>query len=165
MTSADLPLMMKEFANDAVSFARDQYEIVLDYSEESLDKIENILDALYQELQTKAPDEVSEQGLSKDDFVHIVSHLFGGYVGETMRKRFGGEWKLDLRVSDVALVCLEIGTTVVFPPSKVFKRLTDGSGDNGPESKLPESDNAYYGLILMRQSRADGLKGLCFISS
>ncbi len=121
--------MMNEFAQDAVSFAQDQYQTNLDYSDESVRAVEKILNQLYRELPRTEAGEMSEEA-SVQETVDAICNMFGGYVGEVIRRQYGGEWKIETQVSDQPMVCLQVEGNYIFPPAKVYKRLANGSGDD-----------------------------------
>jgi len=57
--------------------------------------------------------------------------MYGGYVGEVFRRTGGGEWTLDAESAPgQTAICLRKGDMKVWPPTKVFKRLTNGPEDN-----------------------------------
>jgi hypothetical protein len=129
MSEPTIASMMNEFAHNAVGFAQDQYQINLDYSDESIQAVEKILDILHQELPRNESGEISEEA-SVQDTVDAICNMFGGYVGEVIRRQYGGEWKVETIMSDQPMVCLQVGGNYISPPAKVYKRLATGSGDD-----------------------------------
>lgn len=124
MDEQDLGTMMKEFAHDAVSFAFDQYQTSLDYSDESIQSVERIFDALYTELGQNDNDNIEPEN------VDAVCGMFGGYIGEVLRRKYGGHWKVETIASGEPVVCIHINQNYFFPLAKVFKRLSNGSSDD-----------------------------------
>lgn len=49
----------------------------------------------------------------------------GAYLGETLRRNYGGEWAVENEIT-----VLNISGFKIFPSSKVYKRLTNGPEDN-----------------------------------
>lgn len=58
-----------------------------------------------------------------------MSKIWGGYIGEVIRRKWGGNWSTENEAYPGELT-LKIFDNNIFPPSKVYKRLTNGSGDN-----------------------------------
>jgi len=122
--------MMESLARDAVSIAAREYKIDLDYAGGSLQQVESIMGILY---------ERSPQGMFADlaakpvDGAELERHckLWGGYIGEVVRKRWGGEWILASYPGWKALVpAVEVNGARLFPMMKVHRRLTQGSDES-----------------------------------
>ena len=57
--------------------------------------------------------------------------MYGGYVGEVVRRAAGGEWDIDKEiVRGQDTLCLRKGNKRIWPASKVHKRLVNGPEDN-----------------------------------
>jgi hypothetical protein len=113
--SNDIGQMMQGYAEDAVRMAR-QSHVELDYSEKSLEHVEDLLNQ-YDNLPKERMDE--------------MSRVWGGYLGEVVRRRFGGEWTIEkYPAGDFLIVTLNVNGAKVFPAMKVHKRLTNGAADN-----------------------------------
>ena len=121
--------MMNDFAQDAVGFAQDQYQTNLDYSDQSIRDVEKILDILHHELPRTVSGDMTEEA-SMQDTVDAICNMFGGYIGEVIRREYGGEWKIETMASDHPMVCLQVKGNYIFPSAKVYKRLANGSGDD-----------------------------------
>src|SRR5919108_5361589 len=74
--------MMRAHAEQAVATAR-AHRVSLDYSEASLEKLEEILAGLCREMPRSKPS--GEQ-------IEQACRIWGGYLGEVVRRRWGGEW-------------------------------------------------------------------------
>jgi hypothetical protein len=109
--------MMVAYAQDAVEHARASSGVALDYSFGSLEDVENILEKLHRSL---PPEPSGERPTQKD--IDTVSKMYGGYIGEVFRKVGGGEWQDD--------ASLRKGDLRIWPASKAYKRITNGSEDN-----------------------------------
>lgn len=111
--------MMQEYAEQAVAAAR-EYQIKLDYSEESLRAVEQVLDGLARERTGDAG-----EGMER------MCMLWGGYFGEVVRRRWGGEWSIEKHPgANFATLTLNVGGSKLFPSMKVYRRLTNGEADN-----------------------------------
>jgi hypothetical protein len=139
MTSADqassgidvatLTEMMEAYAADAVEHARG-CGVTLDYSDDSVKGVEAVLERLYAEMPHSFLARLFHRGPSEDQ-VWSMCKMYGGYIGEVVRRTRGGEWVID---ADIApgeqVIALRKGDSRMFPPSKVHKRLTNGPEDN-----------------------------------
>jgi len=116
--TGDIGQMMRAYAEDAVRAARQQ-NVNLDYSEQSLEHLERLLAELSSSLQP------TEQRLDE------MSRTWGGYLGEVVRRRFGGEWTIEkYPAGDFLIVTLNVNGAKLFPSMKIHKRLTEGASEN-----------------------------------
>lgn len=123
--------MMSAYASDAVDYCQQAFGLPLDFSEESIKSIEEVLTRLHASLPRGFLSRLFKRGPSPEQ-IDTICKMLGGYVGEVMRRHWGGAWKLG---SDVApgqvIVTLELpGGTDVWPQFKVAKRLSNGPEDN-----------------------------------
>lgn len=120
--------MVRDFAQGAVDIAR-QFEITLDYSEDSLQQVESILGQLHNDLH-HAP-AASRPAPPPTDQMEMMCKLWGGYFGEVVRRRWGGEWTIETYPGgNFATLTLTLPAGKIFPSIKVYRRLTEGEGDN-----------------------------------
>ena len=111
--------MMRDFAEQAVRLGR-EFKVHLDYSENSLQEVEHLLGRLH--------DDMSKADANKID---EMAKIWGGYLGEVVRRRFGGEWSIEkYPAGDFLIVSLNVNGARLFPSMKVHKRLTEGSNEN-----------------------------------
>jgi hypothetical protein len=92
----------------------------LDFSAESLEGVERIMNKLHKQAK-EAP---ADQKLTEAQITEL-SKLWGIYVGEVIRRYYGGQWSLVDGVPDLAL-----GGKQASPLAKVRKRIVDGPMDN-----------------------------------
>src|SRR5436309_15682385 len=85
MEQKDISAMMLAFADEAVKMGREGFEVELDFSEGSLQKVEEILS----QLSTEMPESATDASIDE------MSKMWGGYLGEVVRRRWGGEWTID----------------------------------------------------------------------
>lgn len=110
-----LDAMMRVSAEEAVRLAADEAGIVLDYSPESISRLETVLAA-----RTPVPEADLES----------ATRVWGAYFGEVFRRRYPAEWIMAVYPGrDVAMPALDIGGSHVYPLLKVFRRLTMGPGE------------------------------------
>jgi hypothetical protein len=113
--------MVLAYARQAVALAH-EFKAQLDYSENSLMEVETILDRLAREMPASKP--------SSDD-VSELCKVWGSYLGEVVRRRFGGDWSIETYPGkQFATLTLTVDGNKLFPSMKVHRRLTEGEGDN-----------------------------------
>ncbi|MBI9073873.1 MAG: hypothetical protein JEZ02_00585 [Desulfatibacillum sp.] len=113
---------MKGYADMAVQFAQNFYETELDYSEESLQKVDEVI-AAYRSGQIFDPKDLTEE---QEQDLWIFSKMIGGYVGEVIIRHLGGTW-LTQKLDDLNLtIDLNIANQLEgSPPELVFQCLTE----------------------------------------
>jgi len=116
---------MQAIAADAVRLAEEQYDIRLDLSGESVAALEELLDHLRASLQ-KDDDGNLVLSHKNQRQISVASSLFGAYLGEVLRRQFGGEWVVE-QAPDAPVVALKVGAEFLFPPTRVFQRLLEGA--------------------------------------
>jgi hypothetical protein len=126
---ASLADMMVEYANEAVRTAWRDHRLSFDFSDASIDSLEQILDgqaAVDLDFQTK---------------------MWGAYFGEVIRHRFGGEWELTLPPAggNAVVPTVVVNGSRLYPLMKVYRRLTLGSAEALP---------AFYQMIRERLPQA-----------
>ncbi|HWI60763.1 MAG TPA: hypothetical protein VNT75_02865 [Symbiobacteriaceae bacterium] len=121
--------MMKAYAMDAIEAAQADFGVRLDLSIASLQEVERILGTLYDSKPRGLRKLFQRNSVELD--LDLLPKVWGGYVGEVIRRHHGGEWRIarDLYPDDV-VYALRVETTDIFPPAKVHKRLTNGPGDS-----------------------------------
>lgn len=120
---AKLAGLLVQLAQSTLLAAKLDWGESLDCSPGSLSAVERILGAMH--------DYISKPGNEEsrtDESTATVAKMFGAYVGEVVRRTYGGQWAL---ATDGVLE-LRIGDATIYPVGKVRKRLVDGPGDNIP---------------------------------
>jgi hypothetical protein len=108
-----LDAMIVAYAAEAVRVAADGHRVKLDYSLASVATLEAIL-----------------AGQSAVD-LEYQTRTWGGYFGEVLRRRWGGEWSLTQYPNAVAAVpTLDIAGSRLYPLMKVYRRLTMGEDES-----------------------------------
>lgn len=113
-----LTKMTQSAAAEAVARAGSEFKVDLDFTEASIAKVESIAARLYQ---GNALSEPQREEWSK---------LLGVYVGEVARRNHGGEWLIPKDGPFAGALVLQTKQGQSSPPSKVYKRLTNGEEDN-----------------------------------
>jgi hypothetical protein len=117
-----LDAMMRVWAEEAVRIASADHGMTLDYTPESIPRLETVLAA-----RTPVPESEQEE----------ATRLWGAYYGEVFRRKFPGEWIMAVYPTpqyagradagtDVAMPALDMAGSHVYPLLKIFRRLTIG---------------------------------------
>jgi len=120
--------MMEAYALDAVDFAK-KFDKDLDFSRESIERVEQICTILFNAIPRNFFTKLIRRKPSEQQVLQ-VSKMFGGYVGEVMRKNFGGNWSIENLHNQGNTVLLAIGESELSPVARVYRRLTNGPEDN-----------------------------------
>jgi len=122
--------MMEAYSLDAIDFAKSNFKVELDYTGNSIAKIEGMAEKLYSDIPTNFIQKIFNKKPNEEEIDQICKML-GGYIGETIRKMKGGEWSFNQEISPGQLVIeLKVGEISIFPINKVHKRLSNGAEDN-----------------------------------
>ena len=108
--------MAAAYAEQAVKAAQ-ELNARLDYSENSLLELESIIGRLTSPSEAEALAETCK--------------MWGSYLGEVVRRRFGGEWSIETYPGkEFATLTLSVGAAKLFPSMKIHRRITRGSDDD-----------------------------------
>jgi hypothetical protein len=126
--------IIEDLTRQAVSLARDKFNLALDFSMTSMPKLGHLLDQARKSYEAGS---VSGQGLEK------TIQVWGAYLGETQRRNKGGAWKLDPSQSGDRRIYLFSQGMKTFPFEQVRQRITGEtvvlpSRDENPEDYKPE---------------------------
>lgn len=105
--------MMAAYSEQAVQVAEKEYLRHLDYSESSMETLEEIVSQVAEKV---------EPGNEEEEV-----RLWGGYFGELLRRRYAGEWTMTVYPGSVmAVPTLEVRGSRLFPLMKVYRRMSMG---------------------------------------
>ena len=121
--------LMEAYALDAVDFAREHFGYDLDYSVESVERVEQILARFHDELPSGLG-KALRRGRPSEEQIEQQAKVWGGYLGEVIRRRWGGTWTIPTEGPMANAFCLKLGETLISPPGKAYKRIVDGPGDS-----------------------------------
>lgn len=111
-----LDAMMQGYAQAAAQMAREQFRRNLDFSSESIEKLDEILVLT---------------GESPELDIDFEVRLWGSYLGEVLRIRYAGEWEMTKYPGgDMAVPAVEVRGSRLFPLMKVYRRLTEGEEED-----------------------------------
>jgi hypothetical protein len=122
-----IPQLMQLYAQDAVKFAKERFNVELDFSEDSLERIDQILHMVTKNgiFPEKSTDPATLDNL------WVLSKMFGGYVGEVIIRHMGAGavWEEE-KLSDGSRALLRFSNQgQASPPQKIWKRLTQSPYD------------------------------------
>jgi hypothetical protein len=127
---------MRLTADYAISSAKERYGLILDYSEESLAALDTILDKIYWGFSSRSREE-GEGGL-----VYNTAMIWGSYLGEYMRLKWGGTWIQKGTERRVSI------TTIEFSPiSFIFQRITKHP-EYRVQNYIQETKNVVYTSVI-----------------
>ena len=126
MTEPSPNEIMAAYAANAVNFAQSNFGISLDFTVESMERVEALANRLFH---TRPKGFIA--GLFRrqpsDNDVQDVCKMLGSYIGEVYRRNKGGAWQIN---QDHQAIGLLDGETWIFPLAKVLKRITNGKKDD-----------------------------------
>ena len=122
LSNADVIEEMKVRAASAIVDARAKYSIELDYSSDSIEDVERILDTIHRQ---HVQDPIDDAELTR------LKLKWGGYIGEVIKRLRKAEWQLDSKIGgpgSLPVVYEKSGES--FPVMWCLKRIVNGSEDN-----------------------------------
>lgn len=122
---------MKALADFAIKSAWDRYKLELDYSEASISSLDKILEKIYWGFSSYTSAEIN-RGL-----VSETAKIWGCYLGEYMRNKWGGEWIQKESTRVVLINNIELS-----PINMVYQRIT-----GNPDSNITEYINKTQVVI------------------
>jgi len=126
--------LMQFMAGEAVKKAEKENQTKLDYSVQSIEKVETILSKLHEQY-VKDKDSIA---------VNDLSMAYGAYIGEVIKRSEPGvRWGIDHPVAGDKSYPLYWKGGESFPWGWCFKRIM-----NGPE------DNVWHKYLLVKQQRS-----------
>jgi hypothetical protein len=126
MTASQLDQIIDAYAEDAVAHAGG-LDVVLDYSADSIGKLEKILRQLHSTLPKDSGGKVPP---TFEDNLSQMSKMYGSYLGATIQRNFGGEWKLKGSVRDSPSPTLIVSGLEMWPHQRVYERIVNGEKNN-----------------------------------
>lgn len=119
----DLAKLMAQCADDAITHARESFGAELDRSRDSIVVLEMIGHTIHHLLEEG--DELTDAEFDQ------ICKLYGGYLGEVMRRILGGVWEYDLEAAPgQAVISLKLASGRVFPPMKWARRIEKGTSED-----------------------------------
>lgn len=116
---------IEELTRQAVTIARDRYNLALDFSMSSMSKLGHLIDEARKGYEAG---NISGPALEK------AIQIWGSYLGETQRRNKGGAWKKDTAISGDRRIFLFSQGVKTYPFEQVRQKIT------GETPVLPERD-------------------------
>ena len=121
---------MEGYARAAADLAERNFKQKLDYSSDSIDRLDEILVLV---------------GESPELDLDFEVRLWGSYLGEVVRRRYAGSWEMTPYPGGaMAVPAVEVRGSRLFPLMKVYRRLTAGE---------EEDLGAFYAMVTERLGR------------
>lgn len=109
------------YSLDAVDLFKDRFQIELDWSEESVRHVEEVMAQFHEQLEASHP---------SDEQVFVMAKIFGSYIGEVYRKNRGGKWG-QIESEGQFVAGMQNNDGVIFWPwGRAENRLVNGAEDN-----------------------------------
>lgn len=118
--------MMQASAAEAVRIAAADHGMTLDYTPDSIARLETVLSA-----RTPVPEPEQEQ----------ATRLWGAYYGEIFRRKYPADWIMAIypgqlnsgrsdAETELAMPALDVSGSHIYPLLKIFRRLTMGPSED-----------------------------------
>jgi hypothetical protein len=120
------------FLTAAQEHAQRIYSTQLDFTERSIKDVELILGRLSESILHGRLQKLIRKQPSPEQIAHIAL-IYGIYVGEVLRRKLGGEWRLESVDGEKTIGLRLPGGTTVYPASQTYRRLTTGAAENVEE--------------------------------
>jgi hypothetical protein len=133
---------MRVTADYAISTAKERYGLDLDFSEESLAVLDNILEKIYWGFSGHSKEE-GEGGL-----IYNSAIIWGSYLGEYMRLKWGGTWLLKGSERRVSITSIEFA-----PINFIFQRITTHP-EYSVRNFIQEAKNVIYASVIHPPQKA-----------
>ena len=126
--------VMEAYADDAVEAARADFQIDLDYSVPSLHLLDDILEILHRVVESQSGAEAAKM----NEMLETFTIMWGAYLGEVIRRKWGGEWIIPDEGPFKGMASLVVGRITMSPLARAYKRILSG----------PEEDVCKYVEVL-----------------
>jgi len=131
-TMSDVNDEMKAVADYAIKSAKVRFGLVLDFSEQTIASLENILEKIYWGFSSHPKEE------GKGGVIFNTAVIWGSYLGEYMRLKWGGKWVLKGSDPFVSISNIEFS-----PINLVYQKITTHP-DYKLENYLSEANRKLY---------------------
>jgi hypothetical protein len=109
------------YSLDAVDLAARNFGITLNWSDESVRQVEEMLGRLHDEMAQAQPPE---------EAIWTFAKAFGSYVGEVLRRHHDGEWGM-VRMGEESFPGVQQPNgRLCWPWGRAYKRIVDGPENN-----------------------------------
>ena len=128
-SSGKLSADIERFLAAAREHAQRIYSTQLDFTERSIADVELILGRLSESIPHGRFQKLIKKQPSPEQIAHVAM-IYGIYLGEVLRRKLGGEWRMESVAGDKTIgLRLPAGTTV-YPASQTYRRLMTGAAED-----------------------------------
>jgi hypothetical protein len=128
-SSSKLDTDIERFLASAQEHAQRLYSTQLDFTERSIADVELILGRLSEAIPHGRLQKLIRKQPSPEQIAHIAI-IYGIYVGEVLRRKLGGEWRLEsVELQKTIGLRLPAGT-IIYPASQTYRRLMTGAAES-----------------------------------
>jgi hypothetical protein len=99
MKQQELDTLMQDTAQDAANAAKEEFDIILDFSVESIAKVDSTIEHFIKAFPSQS---------LEDKAIFTLCNMYGAYTGEIFRKLAGGQWHYDTSMPDAPTILLVI---------------------------------------------------------
>jgi len=128
-----IAMIAEAYALDAVDLFRRRYRIELDWTDNSIDRIETVSGHMHESYRTTRPK-------PDEEMLMEYAKAFGSYIGEVFRRNHGGEWGMVTLDGRRLPGFRSTKGRLFWPWSRARSRLVEG----------PEENVAHYYHWLLR---------------
>jgi hypothetical protein len=120
--------LMKAYAEDAIKYAA-ELQKDLDHTTQSIQVLEDICALLHKKKNLNFLQRLFIKPPTEKSIIDMATRL-GAYLGEVIRNKTGGEWKIEDPTGEGNTMVLQLGDVKIFPVARVYRRLKDGNENN-----------------------------------
>ena len=118
----ELAAEIERFLSAARQHAQNVYSSDLDFSERSIADVDLILGRLAEMLPRGRFQKLFKKQPAPEQIAGIAL-MYGIYLGEVLRRKLGGEWRMEPFEGSKAVALRLPSGTVIFPASQTYRRL------------------------------------------
>lgn len=128
-SSGKLNADIERFLASAQEHAQRLYSTQLDFTERSIADVELILGRLSESIPHGRLQKLIRKQPPPEQIAHIAI-IYGIYLGEVLRRKLGGEWRLEHLEGQKTIGLRLPAGTIVYPASQTYRRLMTGAAEN-----------------------------------
>jgi hypothetical protein len=99
MLQQELDTLMQATAADAVKTSKEEFDITLDYSAQSIELVDKTITRFVKEFPSQSLDNKA---------IFTICNMYGAYLGEVFKTLAGGQWHYDTSAAEAPAIFLTI---------------------------------------------------------
>lgn len=99
MLQEELDKLMQETAEDAVNTAKEQFDISLDYSAQSIELVDKTISRFVKDFPSQS---------LENKAIFTICNMYGAYIGEVFKTLAGGQWHYDNSSAEAPTIFMTI---------------------------------------------------------